>query len=176
MPKILVTGGCGYIGSHTIISLLEHGFDVVSIDSLINSYEESLNGVAKITGKKVRNYNVDLTDKRALDSFFEQEREISGIIHFAALKSVGESVEKPVLYFQNNVISLINILGQAVKRNLDKFIFSSSCTVYGQATELPVTEGSPMKEAESPYGRTKQVGEYILLLAWSCHTEIQPPS
>ena len=117
---------------------------------------------ANLQRRNILNYEIDLGDEKEVELFFEKEKDILGVIHFAALKSVGESVEKPILYFRNNMNSLVNILDQIAKRNIGNFIFSSSCTVYGQATELPVTESSPMKEAESPYGRTKQLGEYII--------------
>ncbi len=162
MSKVLVTGGCGYIGSHTIISLIESGYEPISIDNLSNSYEESLERVFQITGKKVKNHRIDLCDAPSLHTVFDQYDDIQGIIHFAALKAVGESVEKPLLYFRNNLNSLLNVMDQANRKGIDHVIFSSSCTVYGQATDLPVTEETEMKEAESPYGRTKQLSEYIL--------------
>ncbi len=162
MSKVLVTGGCGYIGSHTIVSLIERGHEVITIDNLCNSYKASLDGIRKITGQEVKNYEVDLCDAPAVADVFEEHQNIDAIIHFAALKAVGESVEKPLLYFKNNMQSLLNVLDQAQAYGVGNFIFSSSCTVYGQATDLPVTEETEMKEAASPYGRTKQLGEYIL--------------
>lgn len=162
MAKVLVTGGCGYIGSHTIVSLLQQGHDVISIDNNVNSYPEVLDGIFKITGIEVTNYSYDLCERHLVQKVFEQHPSIEVIIHFAALKAVGESVEKPLLYFDNNINSLLNVLKQAQDFGVNKFIFSSSCTVYGQATDLPVTENTEMKDAESPYGRTKQIGELML--------------
>ena len=162
MSKILVTGGCGYIGSHTLVSLIENGYKPISVDSLVNSYEESLEGVFQITGERVLNYKIDLSNKGEVAELFRTEKGIVGVIHFAALKAVGESVKDPILYFRNNMNALINVLDQAIINDVKNIIFSSSCTVYGQATDLPVTEHSEMKEAESPYGRTKQIGEYVL--------------
>lgn len=162
MSKILVTGGCGYIGSHTLVDLIDNGFDVVAADSLINASDGILEGVKAITGKTVQNYPVDLCDKAATRSVFEANPDISGVIHFAALKYVGESVEKPLLYFRNNLDSLLNVLECMVEFGVKNIIFSSSCSVYGNATELPVTESTPFQTAESPYARTKQMGEQIL--------------
>lgn len=162
MSKILVTGGCGYIGSHTIIDLIENGFDVVSVDNLHNADESALDGIEKITGKRVKNYVVDLVDLDATKNIFQENPDIVGIIHFAALKSVGESVEQPLLYFRNNLNSLLNILDCMSEYAAPHLIFSSSCSVYGNAKELPVTEDTPFQEAESPYARTKQMGEQII--------------
>ncbi len=162
MHKILVTGGAGYIGSHTIVDLLEKGFEVVSIDNHINSFPASIDAVQDFTGKKVHHYEVDLCDMNATEKVFQSHSDIVGIIHFAALKAVGESVEQPMLYFNNNIKSQLNVLHCAYKYNVKAFIFSSSCTVYGTAEELPVSETTPIQEAESPYGRTKQIGEKIL--------------
>ena len=161
-PKILVTGGCGYIGSHTIVDLLEQGFEVVSVDNLSNSDTSALDGIEKITKVRVPNYAIDLVDEAATNHLFEEHPDIKGIIHFAALKAVGESVEQPLRYFKNNLNSLIHILEQMAKRNIGHLIFSSSCSVYGNAEKLPVTEQTPLKEAESPYARTKQMGEQII--------------
>jgi len=162
MSKILVTGGCGYIGSHTIVDLIKSGFEIVSVDNLVNSKAKVLKNIEEITGVKVDNYEVDLCDKEALEIVFRDHPDISGVIHFAALKAVGESVEKPVLYFRNNVNGLINLVECCVNAAVKHFIFSSSCTVYGNVDELPCTELSPIKEAESPYGRTKQISEMII--------------
>jgi len=162
MAKVLVTGGSGYIGSHTIVSLIEAGYDVISIDNHMNSFSEAITAAEGLTGKTIKNYAVDLCDEAAVANVFAENTDIKSIIHFAALKAVGESVEKPVLYFRNNMNSLLNVMEQVKKYRIPNFIFSSSCTVYGQATDLPVTEDTEMKDAESPYGRTKQLGEYML--------------
>lgn len=162
MSKILVTGGTGYIGSHTVVDLIEAGFDVISVDNYVNSDAKPLESIKQITERDVYNYVVDLCDEKALEDVFKQNPDIVGIIHFAALKSVGDSVADPVLYFRNNVVGLINLVECTLKYNIENFIFSSSCTVYGNTAELPVTESTPEQEAESPYGRTKQIGEKIL--------------
>ncbi len=162
MKKVLVTGGCGYIGSHTIVDLINNGFDAISIDNLSNSDESALEGIRQITGKAVRNYEVDLCDLTKTREVFEKNPDIVGIIHFAALKSVGESVFQPLRYFHNNLESLINILTCAKEFGVPNFIFSSSCSVYGNTAELPVTEDTPFQEAECPYARTKQMGEKII--------------
>ncbi len=160
--KILVTGGCGYIGSHTIVDLIDHQFEVVSVDNLINSKETILEGVRAITGKTVKNYAVDLCDKAATRRIFEEHRDLAGVIHFAALKDVGESVFKPLSYFRNNLNSLLNVLECMSDFGIERFIFSSSCSVYGNIETLPATEAEPLKEPESPYARTKQMGEAII--------------
>ena len=162
MKKILVTGGCGYIGAHTIVDLIEHGFDVVSADNNSRSNENILDAVKKITGKAVKNYKVDLCIYDDTFAIFQENPDIVGIIHFAAYKAVGESVEKPLLYFENNLNSLINILKCADEFAVPNFVFSSSCTVYGNPDTIPVTEETPMKPAESAYGATKQMGEKIV--------------
>ena len=162
MQKILVTGGCGYIGAHTIVDLLEHGFDVVSADNNSRSNENILEAVKKITGKTVKNYKVDLCIYDDTYAIFQENPDIVGIIHFAAYKAVGESVEKPLLYFENNLNSLINILKCANEFAVPNFVFSSSCTVYGNPDAITVTEETPMKPAESAYGATKQMGEKIV--------------
>ena len=162
MKKVLVTGGCGYIGSHTIVDLLEHGFEVVSIDNLVNSTEQVLEGIHRITGKRVKNYAVDLCDWDATMQVFSAHPDIAGIIHFAALKSVGESVQQPLRYFRNNLDGLLNLLQLAQEFEAPHFIFSSSCSVYGNTQALPVMENTPFEEAQSPYGRTKQMGEQII--------------
>jgi len=159
--KILITGGTGYIGSHTIVDLINNGFDVISVDSYINSDGSALKGIEDITGKKIKHYKVDLRDKEATKKVFEENKDIVGVIHFAALKAVGESVEKPMLYFDNNLNSTMNVLDNIVNYNVKFFVFSSSCTVYGSPDKLPVDENTPIKEAESPYGRTKQISEQI---------------
>ncbi|MBK7409282.1 MAG: UDP-glucose 4-epimerase GalE [Saprospirales bacterium] len=162
MKKVLVTGGCGYIGSHTIIDLLENGFEVISIDNLLNSTEAVLEGIYAITGKRVRNYTVDLCDRDATLQIFSAHPDFVGIIHFAALKSVGESVLQPLRYFHNNLNSLLNVLQCAQDFEVPHFIFSSSCSVYGNSSALPVMEDTPWEEAQSPYARTKQMGEQII--------------
>jgi len=162
MKKILVTGGCGYIGSHTIVDLLENGFDVVSVDNNTRSNPRILEGVEKITGKRIKNYKVDLCNYDDTFAIFQENTDIAGIIHFAAYKAVGESVELPLMYFENNLMSLINLLKCVQEFNVPYFVFSSSCTVYGNPNEIPVTETTPPKPAESPYGYTKQMGEQII--------------
>lgn len=162
MDKILVTGGCGYIGAHTIVDLLENGFEVISADNNSRSSENILDGIEKITGKRVKNYKVDLCIYDDTYAIFQENPDIKGIIHFAAYKAVGESVQKPLMYFENNLNSLINILKCADEFDVPYFVFSSSCTVYGNPDEVPVTEKSPKKRAESPYGLTKQMGEQIV--------------
>ncbi len=162
MGKILVTGGAGYIGSHTIVDLIENGYEVVSIDNFVNSYSSALDGIEKITNVKVKNYAIDLCNLEEVRKVFSAESDITGVIHFAALKAVGESVEKPALYFRNNIVGLINLVECSLNSNIRHFIFSSSCTVYGNVEILPVTESSPLQEAESPYGRTKQISEQII--------------
>lgn len=162
MKKILVTGGCGFIGSHTIVDLIENGFDVISVDNNSRSSEHLLEGIEKITGKKIKNYKVDLCDYNDTHAIFEENTDIEGIIHFAAFKAVGESVERPLLYFENNLVSLINLLKCVEFFKTPYFVFSSSCTVYGNPDHIPVTETTPIKAAESPYGFTKQMGEQII--------------
>lgn len=162
MKKILVTGGTGYIGSHTVVALIEEGFEVVIVDDLSNSQLSVLDGIEKITGVRPAFHEFDLCDAAKVDTFFKANQDIKGIIHFAASKAVGESVEKPLLYYRNNVYSLILLLEAMKKYNVPDIVFSSSCTVYGQPDSLPVTEKSPFKPAESPYGKTKQIGEDLL--------------
>lgn len=162
MKKILVTGGCGYIGSHTIVDLIQHGFHVISADNNSRSKALILEGVERITGVKVKNYTVDLCIFDDTHAVFVENPDINGIIHFAAYKSVGESVENPLLYFDNNMNSLINILKCASEFKIPHFVFSSSCTVYGNPADIPVTESTETQEAESPYGSTKQMGEQIV--------------
>ncbi len=162
MKKILVTGGCGYIGSHTIVDLFENGFDVVCVDDNSRSTTYLLDGIEKITGKKVKNYKVDLKNFDETRAVFQENLDITGVIHFAAFKAVGESVAVPLDYYENNIFSLVNLLKCVKEFSVPNFVFSSSCTVYGSPDEIPVTENSPTKKAESPYGATKQMGEEIL--------------
>ncbi|MEO6813185.1 MAG: UDP-glucose 4-epimerase GalE [Ginsengibacter sp.] len=162
MNKILVTGGCGYIGAHTMVDLIENGFDPICVDNNSRSTIALLKGVKEITGITVKNYKVDLCSFDDTFAIFQENTDIKGIIHFAAFKAVGESVQKPLMYFENNLSSLINILKCATEFNVPHFIFSSSCTVYGGPDKIPVTEQSPIKPAESPYGATKQMGEEIV--------------
>ncbi|MCU0389103.1 MAG: UDP-glucose 4-epimerase GalE [Chitinophagaceae bacterium] len=162
MSKILVTGGCGYIGAHTIVDLIENGFEVISIDDNSRSTPFLLTGLEKITGIRVKNYKVNLCDFDDTRAVFQENPDIIGIIHFAAYKAVGESVEKPLMYFDNNIPSLVNLLKCTDEFKVPYFVFSSSCTVYGNPDHIPVTEQSPTKPAESPYGLTKQIGELII--------------
>ncbi|MBZ4189484.1 UDP-glucose 4-epimerase GalE [Niabella beijingensis] len=162
MSKILVTGGSGYIGSHTIVDLIENGYEVISVDNNSRSQPFILENVEKITGKSVKNYKVDLCNFDDTHAIFEENPDITGIIHFAAYKAVGESVEQPLVYYENNLNSLINILKCARDFDTPYFVFSSSCTVYGNPDSIPVVETTPTKPAESPYGATKQMGEQIL--------------
>ena len=161
MKKILVTGGLGFIGSHTVVELQQAGYEVVIIDNLYNSKIEVLDSITSITGIKPSYFNIDLRDKIAVEDFFNHNL-IEGVIHFAASKAVGESVKNPLLYYENNISTLVYLLKEMKKHKLSNFIFSSSCTVYGQADELPITENAPTKPAESPYGNTKQIGEEII--------------
>ncbi|CAL2088448.1 UDP-glucose 4-epimerase GalE [Tenacibaculum sp. 190524A05c] len=161
MKKILVTGGLGFIGSHTVVELQNAGFDVTIIDDLSNSKIEVLESIQEITGKLPEFHQIDLKVKKDVTDFFNNNN-IDGIIHFAAFKAVGESVKKPLEYYENNIGSLVYLLQEMRDRSIDNFIFSSSCTVYGQADELPITEEAPIKKAESPYGNTKQIGEEII--------------
>jgi len=161
MKNILVTGGLGYIGSHTVVELQNEGFEVLIIDNLSNSNIEVLDKITSITKIKPKYFNIDLKNKQAVKNFFATNK-VDGVIHFAASKAVGESVEKPLEYYENNIGSLVYLLQEMKANNVDNFIFSSSCTVYGQADELPITENAPIKPAESPYGNTKQIGEEII--------------
>jgi len=161
MRKILVTGGLGYIGSHTLVDLLQKGFDVVSVDNLTNSNQDKLSGIFQITGKRVKNYTIDVCDFDLLKDVFEKENP-TDIIHFAALKSVPDSVKEPLNYYFNNLQGLINLLQLSKDYKINKFIFSSSCSVYGNPKTLPVTEDSPILPATSPYASTKQMSEKII--------------
>ena len=160
--KILVTGGLGYIGSHTVVELQNEGHVVVIIDDLSNSSKDVLKGITKITGVTPQFEELDLKEKDKVQDFFKRHQDIDGVIHFAASKAVGESVDKPLFYYENNVTTLIYVLQELQKLKCQNFIFSSSCTVYGEADKLPISENSPIKPAESPYGNTKQIGEEIL--------------
>ena len=160
--KILVTGGTGYIGSHTAVELIEEGFDVIIIDNLYNSEAWIIDGIEQITGVRPRLEIFDLCDQKKLNIFFKNNTDIIGIIHFAAYKAVGESVNKPVEYYRNNLLSLINLLDAMKRFSIHDMVFSSSCTVYGQPEKLPVTEDAAMQPAISPYGNTKQIGEEII--------------
>lgn len=162
MSKVLVTGGLGFIGSHTVVELQNEGFEVVIIDNLSNSSIKVLDGITAITGKKPIFEELDLRDKAGVQQFFKTHNDVKGVIHFAASKAVGESVENPLLYYENNINTLVYVLQELDKLKDANFIFSSSCTVYGQADELPITENAPVKPAESPYGNTKQIGEEII--------------
>ena len=162
MTKVFVTGASGYIGSHTAIDLLEHGYEVIGIDNHSNSSPRAYDRIHKITGKSIKSYVADIRNKNEVKSIFEENKDISCIIHFAALKSVDESVQKPALYFENNISGLINLLSLQEEYKIPYHIFSSSCTVYGNTHDLPVTESTPWNKAESPYGLTKQIGEQVL--------------
>ena len=159
---ILTTGGTGYIGSHTVVELLNAGFEVLIVDDLSNSERKVVERIEKITNKKVVFEEMDLKDKVKTFEIFEKYPNIEAIVHFAASKAVGESVEKPLMYYENNIGSLINLLQASAKYNIHNFVFSSSCTVYGQPDVLPVTESTPRRDAESPYGNTKKIAEDIL--------------
>ncbi len=160
--RILVTGGTGYIGSHTVVELQQAGFEVIIIDNLSNSEKNVLNGIEKITGIRPAFEQLDCLDYAGLENLFQKYKGIKAIIHFAASKAVGESVQNPLLYYRNNLGSLLNLLELMPKYGVEHFVFSSSCTVYGQPDELPVSERAPIKEATSPYGNTKQIAEEII--------------
>ena len=160
--KIVLTGGCGFIGSHTCVELQNAGYDVVIFDNLSNSEATVIDGIEKITGIRPAFYQIDCTDKGAVYQAFQKEGPISGVIHFAASKAVGESVHKPILYYRNNLTSLMNMLEAAQDFHLKGFVFSSSCTVYGEPDNVPVDETAPIKPATSPYGNTKQIAEEII--------------
>jgi UDP-glucose 4-epimerase len=161
--KIVVTGGLGFIGSHTVVELQNEGFEVVVIDNLSNSSESVLDGIFNITGKQPIFEKMDLRDKGSVQEFFKKHQDIAGVIHFAASKAVGESVENPLLYYENNLNSLVYILQELKELPSANFIFSSSCTVYGQAEKMPITENASIQTAMSPYGNTKQIGEEIII-------------
>lgn len=160
--RILVTGGLGYIGSHTVVELQRSGYEVIIIDNLSNSKVDVVDHIESVSGIRPVFEHIDCLDYQALDSLFDNYKGIEAVIHFAASKAVGESVQKPLLYYRNNIVSLINLLELMPKHRVNGIVFSSSCTVYGQPDELPVTENAPTKKAESPYGNTKQINEEII--------------
>ncbi|RIA09446.1 UDP-galactose 4-epimerase [Flavobacteriaceae bacterium MAR_2010_72] len=160
--KIIVTGGCGYIGSHTVIALIENNYDVVIIDDLSNSSDQILNRISKITSKRPTFEKVDLKDIQATNQVFEKHKNADAVIHFAAHKAVGESVQQPIKYYQNNLYTLINTLAAMAKHHINKFIFSSSATVYGIPQTLPITENNQTQRPFSPYGNTKKIAEEII--------------
>lgn len=161
--KVLVTGGLGFIGSHTVVELQNKGYEVVIIDNLSNSSIDVLDGIVAISGIKPTFFNIDLRDKTAVSDFFKQNEDINGVIHFAASKAVGESVQNPLLYYENNINTLVYLLQNLQDKSRANFIFSSSCTVYGQAETMPIVENAPIQPAISPYGNTKQIGEEIII-------------
>lgn len=163
MSKILVTGGAGYIGSHTIVDLINKGFDIISVDNLSRSSGNAFAGIEEIAGKPIKNYNVNLCDLASIESVFEKNKDIEGIVHFAAFKSVPESLEKPILYYANNLNSLINLLSCCKKFNVNNFVFSSSCSVYGELNSSPVSEDTPLGNMQCPYAYTKQINEQMLI-------------
>jgi UDP-glucose 4-epimerase len=160
--KIVVTGGLGFIGSHTVVELQNENFEVVIIDNLSNSSLEVLEGIERITGKKPVFEQIDLRDKASVQDFFKRHADVAGVIHFAASKAVGESVQNPLLYYENNIASLVYLLQELQQKEDANIIFSSSCTVYGQAKTMPIAESTPIQAAMSPYGNTKQIGEEII--------------
>lgn len=160
--RILVTGGAGYIGSHTVVELQNAGYEVIVVDDLSNSTTDSIDGIERITGVRPTFEKIDCNDEEGLNTIFQKYSPISGIIHFAASKAVGESVEKPLLYYRNNLVSLINLLDLMPKHNVKGIVFSSSCTVYGEPDHNPIDESAPIKPATSPYGNTKQINEEII--------------
>lgn len=162
METILVTGGTGYIGSHTAVELINEGYRVLIADNLSNSEPEILDGIEKITGVRPEFEEIDLCDGRLLNDYLDHNNKIEAVIHFAAFKAVGESVEKPLAYYRNNIVSLLNLLEEMQERKIPNLVFSSSCTVYGQPDRLPVTESAPVKRAGSPYGNTKKISEDII--------------
>jgi UDP-glucose 4-epimerase len=170
---VLVTGGTGYIGSHTVVELMNEGFDVVIIDNLSNSEKSVLDGISKITGRRPYFEQFDLCDNERVHNFFKIYRKVCAVIHFAAYKAVGESVEKPLMYYQNNLISLMNLLQGMIDYKVHNLVFSSSCTVYGEPDELPVTEKAPIKFATSPYGNTKQMAEEIISDTIKAHESLK---
>lgn len=160
--SILVTGGAGFIGSHTVVELLNKGYDVIIVDNLVNSKESTISAIEKITDKKPKFYNVNLLDKEKVNKIFDENKDIEAVIHFAALKAVGESVEKPILYYENNLQSTLVLVDVMQKHNVKKIVFSSSATVYGDPAKVPITEDMPTGAATNPYGETKVMIERIL--------------
>lgn len=171
--QILVTGGTGFIGSHTVVELQKNGYDVVIVDNLSNSKIEVLEQIKEISGVQPKFEEFDLTDKQKVDEFFQKYTNLEAIIHFAASKAVGESVEKPLMYYNNNLNSLMNIMACMIEHKVSNLVFSSSCTVYGQPDKLPVTEQTPRKEAESPYGNTKTICEDIIRDTLNAYPELK---
>ena len=163
MKKILVTGGAGYIGSHTVVELIKNSYEPIIIDNLSNSSENNINGIEKITNSKIKWYNINCINLSDMDKVFKIEKNIAAVMHFAAYKSVEESIINPEKYFNNNITALEVVLSCMEKNNIKNIIFSSSCTVYGSAENIPVNEQTPLKKAESPYGETKQIGEKLVL-------------
>lgn len=170
--KILVTGGLGFIGSHTVVELLEKNYEVVIIDNLSNSDEKVLDGIKQITAKEVQFEKIDLKNQKSIADFFAEHYDIQGVIHFAASKAVGESVENPLLYYENNLFGLVYLLKELIPLGKVNFIFSSSCTVYGEADQVPITEDAEIKPALSPYGNTKQIGEEIIKDSCKAHPNL----
>lgn len=170
--KILVTGGLGFIGSHTVVELLEKNYEVVIIDNLSNSDEKVLDGIKQITAKEVQFEKIDLKNQKSIADFFAEHYDIQGVIHFAASKAVGESVENPLLYYENNLSGLVYLLKELIPLGKVNFIFSSSCTVYGEADQVPITEDAEIKPALSPYGNTKQIGEEIIKDSCKAHPNL----
>jgi UDP-glucose 4-epimerase len=162
MKKILVTGGTGYIGSHTAVELVRAGYKIVLLDNLSNSYAWVADRIAEICGTRIPFYDVDLREKEEMNAFFRKEKDFDGVVHFAALKAVGESVEMPLTYYRNNLLALMNLMDAMETNGIGNLVFSSSCTVYGEADQLPVSETAPVKNALSPYGNTKKIAEEII--------------
>jgi UDP-glucose 4-epimerase len=167
--RIIVTGGCGYIGSHTVIQLISRGYEVVSIDNLSRASSESINRIERVTGIRIKNYEVDLTNLQLVNQLFDEIDEIEGIINFAAYKSVPESVKFPTLYYTNNIFSLCNVLSNCIRRKIKKIVYSSSCSIYGDIKKLPVCEETELSESKSPYASTKIMGERMLRDACISH-------
>ncbi|MDL2262017.1 UDP-glucose 4-epimerase GalE [Bacteroidales bacterium OttesenSCG-928-I21] len=173
MKKIIITGGAGYIGSHTVVEFQEAGFEVVIIDNLSNSNIKVIDGIKKITGIRPLFYKSNIANYSEIDTIFSEHKDAVALVHFAAYKAVGESVQKPLMYYSNNLTGLINILSLMIDNNIPNFVFSSSCTVYGQPKQLPVTEESPVVKAESPYGNTKKISEEIIVDTLSANPQLK---